>query len=113
MALISVRNRFESFMEQRYPDLSLQVKGNIGASMKAQLGIRIERELYSEDVTYCDSAVQLMWTLFQAGVLAERRATSVTLPALKAKPDSLYDAGYNEGIQDCRKHLTASGIKVR
>ncbi|EER3967531.1 hypothetical protein AAIM12_000797 [Escherichia coli] len=40
MALISVRNRFESFMEQRYPDLSLQVKGNIGASMKAQLGIR-------------------------------------------------------------------------
>ncbi len=31
MALISVRNRFESFMEQRYPDLSLQVKGNIGA----------------------------------------------------------------------------------
>ncbi|CTS99891.1 hypothetical protein [Escherichia coli] len=39
MALISVRNRFESFMEQRYPDLSLQVKGNIGASMKAQLGI--------------------------------------------------------------------------
>ncbi|HCP7405641.1 TPA: hypothetical protein OFU59_001350 [Escherichia coli] len=113
MALISVRNRFESFMEQRYPDLSLQVKGNIGASMKAQLGIRIERELYSEDVTYCDSAVQLMWTLFQAGVLAERRATSVTLPALKAKPDSFYDAGYNEGIQDCRKYLTASGIKVR
>ncbi len=54
-----------------------------------------------------------MWTLFQAGVLAERRATSVTLPALKAKPESFYDAGYNEGIQDCRKHLMASGIKVR
>ncbi|TGC25046.1 hypothetical protein [Escherichia sp. E1130] len=113
MALISVRNRFESYMEQQYPDLSLRIKGDIGSSMKAQLGFRMERELYSEDVEFFEPAVQLMWELFQAGVAAERKATSVTLPALKAKPDSFYDAGYNEGIQDCRKHLTASGIKVR
>lgn len=113
MALISVRNRFESYMEQQYPNLSLRVKGDTGASMRSYLGFRIERELYSEDVDYSEPAVQLMWTLFQAGVVAERRATSVTLPALKVKPDSFYDAGYNEGIQECRKHLTTSGIKVR
>lgn len=106
MALISVRNRFESYMEQQYPDLSLRVKGDIGS-------FRMEREQYSDDVEFFEPAVQLMWTLFQAGVTAERKATSVTLPALKAKPDGFYDAGYNEGIQDCRKHLTASGIKVR
>lgn len=113
MALISVRNRFEIYMEQQYPNLALQVKGDIGASMKSHLGFRIERELFSEDVEYNEPAVQLMWTLFRAGVAAERKATSVTLPAVKAKPDSFYDAGYNEGIKDCRKHLTASGIKVR
>lgn len=113
MALISVRNRFESYMEQHYPHLSLQVKGDIGASMRSHLGFRIERELYSEDVDYSEPAVQLMWTLFQAGVVAERKATSVSLPALKTNPDGFYDAGYNEGIQDCRKHLSASGIRVK
>lgn len=106
MKIDDVRYRFECHMDKFYPELDLGMKADIFTSMSqsARNDLGIE---------YSTPAVQLMWKMFCSGAESERKSMTVSLPAIRSKPEGYYDAGYNEGIQDSRKALIAAGVKVR
>ena len=54
-----------------------------------------------------------MWMMFLAGGQTIQKNMVVKLPSLKEKPDGFYDAGYNEGVSDCRKYLNSAGLKIK
>ncbi|HEJ7901074.1 TPA: hypothetical protein SMI06_000461 [Serratia marcescens] len=100
-----LRNKFEALMQRDYDQVSLERK-------TTNLFLLNKRDDYLE-VEYSDPGAQLMWTMYLAGASERGKHISVTLPSPKSVPDGFYDAGYNEGILDCRRALTSSGIKVR
>jgi len=70
-------------------------------------------EMKDTNKEYTDPGVQLMWVMFLAGGQTIQKNTVVRLPPVKERPDSFYDAGYNEGISECRKYLNSAGIKIK
>lgn len=106
MEIDKVRNQFENHLDRFYPNLPIAVNSRFSDSASRD-------PLGDVQCEYKDKGVQLMWLMFLAGAQAQNKNTSVTLPALRDKPDSFYDAGYNQGVIDCQKHLQNSGIKVR
>ncbi|WP_146747949.1 MULTISPECIES: hypothetical protein [unclassified Photorhabdus] len=105
MNIHEIRRRFELFMDKYYSDVSL--------SCKTKHGIYFPYSDNETDIKYENPGAQLMWKLFLSGAQSERKNIVVSLPVCKSPPDGFYDAGYNEGIQDCKKALLASGIKIR
>ncbi|MBF7956149.1 hypothetical protein [Rahnella victoriana] len=106
MKIDDIRYRFECHMDKFYPELDLGMKGDMLTIMSPSGRNDIEIE-------YSTPAVQLMWKMFYSGAESERKSMTVSLPAMRSKPEGYYDAGYNEGIQDSRKTLIAAGVKVR
>lgn len=106
MQIDDIRFHFENHIEKFYPDLSLAFKSIIPASYCSGL-----RENAGEE--YQDPGVQLMWMMFLAGARAQHKNTAITLPAPKSRPDGYFDAGFNDGIQECRRTLVAAGIKIK
>lgn len=95
MEVEDIRHHFEVYMEKFYPNLSLII--NDGA-------FRVHPNELMKDAgsEYKEPGVQLMWMMFLAGGVTLQKNTAVRLPPLRDKPDGFYDAGYNEGISDCR-----------
>lgn len=106
MDIDKIRYHFELHLETHYPALSLNMKTT---SFLAHFDER-SRDAGNE---YAELGVQLMWMMYLSGALAQEKNMSVSLPALRDKPDGFYDAGYNEGVTDCRKYLNSAGIKIR
>lgn len=106
MEVDKIRYRFESHLVKFYPDLSLQMK-------RVSLQFHPNEQMKETGNEYCSPGVQLMWMMFLAGSVSQHNNTTVLLPSLREKPDGFYDAGYNEGILDCRKHLASAGIKIK
>ncbi|MCX8958332.1 hypothetical protein EHW64_19505 [Erwinia psidii] len=105
MDIDQVRYRFECHLDDFYPTLPIALSKNMPCSVG-------EDNAISPGVEYKDPAVQLMWKVFYAGALSQNKNMVTTLPRLKNQPDGFYDAGYNEGVQDCRRHLVARGIRI-
>lgn len=64
------------------------------------------------DFSYIDSGTQLLWEIYYAGANDAKNKLKINLPNLKEKPENFYDAGYNEGIEDCKRHLIALQFTV-
>ncbi|MFV9068713.1 hypothetical protein ABQ366_06790 [Serratia fonticola] len=101
----NLRYKFEALMQRDFDSVTLQRKTRNGLFIGG-----VDDYLGSE---YVDPGAQLMWSMFSAGAEEQKKNISVTLPTPKSKPDGYYDAGYNEGILDCRRALTSSGVKVK
>lgn len=41
------------------------------------------------------------------------RNEAFSLPPLKQNPENFYDAGFNEGVEVCRRHINAQEIKTK
>jgi len=106
MEVDKIRYHFENHIEKFYPDLSLQMK-------RVSFQVHPIEQMKDTGSEYCTPSVQLMWMMFLAGGIAQQNNTTVSLPSLREKPDGFYDAGYNEGVMDCRKHLSSAGIKIK
>ncbi|MEQ1967248.1 hypothetical protein ABLA30_09525 [Xenorhabdus nematophila] len=103
MDVIALAELFERQIEKRVKNINLDRK--------------IKNELffissYEKSVIYTDPGAQLLWEMFIAGLEKGQKSTKIRLPKSKEKPDNFFDAGYNEAIEDCRKHLQAQKIKV-
>lgn len=106
MEVENIRYHFEIYMERFYPNLSLGINDGTFRAHPNELMKGAGNE-------YQEPGVQLMWMMFLAGGLTLQKNASVRLPALREHPDGFYDAGYNEGVSDCRKYLTSAGIKIK
>ncbi|EMH5494545.1 hypothetical protein L3033_004255 [Providencia stuartii] len=78
----------------------------------------IDRDIFfihnsDSSVTYKDPGTQLLWRMYFSGFNKAKRAIKINLPPLKQNPENFYDAGFNEGVEECRKHINAQQIKTR
>lgn len=64
-------------------------------------------------VTYKDPGTQLLWSMYSSGFGKAKKIIKINLPPLKQNPDNFFDAGFNEGVEECRKHLNAQQIKTK
>ncbi|CNE50619.1 hypothetical protein [Yersinia enterocolitica] len=99
--------KFENFMELNYESVSLETK------FPCSLSFIADYKAHEHTTEYKDPGAQLMWVMFVAGADTERKNLSVSLPKTKERPEGYYDAGYNEGINDCKRSLISSGIKIK
>ncbi len=106
MDVNDIRYRFENHMEDFYPTLSLMTKETPFIQASSVF-------INNEGKEYNEPGVQLMWLMYYSGAVAQYKNTSITLPPLKDKPQGYFDAGFNEGVHECRRHLISSGIKLK
>lgn len=106
MEVENIRYHFELYMERFYPNLSLMKKQGLFL-------VHPVEEMKDTSKEYTEPGVQLMWMMFLAGGQTIQKNMVVKLPSLKEKPDGFYDAGYNEGVSDCRKYLNSAGLKIK
>lgn len=64
------------------------------------------------DFSYIDSGAQLLWEIYCSGSNEAKKRMKISLPKSKEKPENFYDAGYNEGIEDCRRHIIAQQLTI-
>ncbi|MDE9570774.1 hypothetical protein [Xenorhabdus bovienii] len=103
MDVIDLAEAFEHQIEKRVKKI------NLDREFKDELFFTSG---YDKSVVYKDPGTQLLWEIFVAGLEKGQKSARIRLPQSKENPDNFYDVGYNEGIEDCRKHLQAQKIKV-
>lgn len=106
MEIEKIRQQFENHIEKFYPTLPLEIKHGV-------FRVHPVEQMKDAGSEYKDSGVHLMWLMFLAGAASKEKNTFVSLPPLRDKPENFFDAGYNEGLRDARKHLTSAGIKFK
>lgn len=103
MDLIGLQELFEREVKRKVKTIDLEREKD------TSLPFLLERETVSK---YSNPGTQLLWEIYCAGATIAKKKMKVSLPNLKEKPDGFYDAGYNEGIEDCRRHIMAQQVIV-
>lgn len=103
MDLIGLQELFEREVKRKVKTIDLEREKD------TSLQFLLERETVSK---YSNPGTQLLWEIYCSGVTNAKKKMKVSLPNLKEKPDGFYDAGYNEGIEDCKRYLIAQQFSV-
>ncbi|MEQ5206587.1 hypothetical protein [Proteus sp. fly-1067] len=103
MDLIRLQELFEREVKRKVKTIDLEREKD------TSLQFLLERETVSK---YSNPGTQLLWEIYCAGATDAKKKMKVILPNLKEKPDGFYDAGYNEGIEDCRRHIMAQQVSI-
>lgn len=103
MDLIGLQELFERQIKRKVKSIDLSRERD------STFRFLVERETISK---YSDPGTQLLWEIYYAGANDAKKKMKINLPNLKEKPENFYDAGYNEGIKDCKKHLIALQFTV-
>ncbi|WP_140919041.1 hypothetical protein [Limnobaculum xujianqingii] len=108
MSPFLLREQFEEYVKNNIPHLCLDLGGN-----PIENPDDIDICPFSGLRAYKEIGVQMLWKMFYEGAKVSIKCSVIKLPVLKSIPDGFYDAGYNEGILDCKKYLIAKGFKVK
>ncbi len=103
MDLIGLQELFERQIKRKVKSIDLSRERD------STFRFLVERETISK---YSDPGTQLLWEIYYAGANDAKKKMKINLPNLKEKPENFYDAGYNEGIKDYKKHLIALQFTV-
>lgn len=103
MELNRLNESFECEIKKKVKSINLEKKFDTPSGFT--IGYIVNR-----DFSYIDSGAQLLWEIYCSGCNEAKKKMKINLPKFKEKPENFYDAGYNEGIEDCRRYMVAQQI---